>query len=320
MAEDNNTPQDQQGNPYEFMGVESAEQAQQTWQETQAKIQEADQYKQQLSQYDGYVKPANDFVNRLNDYFSKGASQEEVQQFIEVQRLDLEQSDPAELIKRNMRLSNPSLSADDAEVLFKNKYATPNEEDFSGGKEDPKYKEALRLRDALMRQDSHEARKSLEKLKADMSAPAREANNAIDRSRAQSLQAFEQITQQLPQEVELSFSFDDKKAIGGTYDFTWKPQLTNEERQQFQKQTAQILASAGQKPDGNSIETAKKVFSTLVRNAKVEDYIKATLSDFYAEMKQHMVKNPRVNVQTPSGREPRGQVRKNVAPNRKGYV
>ncbi len=66
------------------------------------------------------VEFANDFVQGLNDYVAKGGSDPAL--FLELQKMDVKEMEPTEVLKTHMRLTNKGLTEQNIDQYLVNKY------------------------------------------------------------------------------------------------------------------------------------------------------------------------------------------------------
>jgi len=150
---------------------------------------------------------ANDYVKELNALYDKGAKQSEIDLFVKMQNLDLDNMSPTELLKLHKSMEFPDLTKSEVEAAFGKKYGDP--EDWTDGDK------------AMMKQEALSVKKDLVNLKVASGKPdsLKEKEN-FERTQQQTFNYWNDIEKTI--EVSPTYKISEKLSGDETFEFDYK--------------------------------------------------------------------------------------------------
>lgn len=256
-------------------------------------LAKATQYEQQLKQ----SQYPNQFVKALATQFQEGKSPDEILRFAEFNLTDYNRLDPETVIKMGLKDKYPGFTSKEIDILFNQQY--PSSEDGEDEIRQVKLKA-----DAASVIESLNAKKiALEPIKADVDP---EAENRRARTEASWKHISNQVATKMP--AELKFEHDDPKAIGGSYDFTYK--VSPEKAKEVEQALADFALGAGLPLDEQGLEKLVEYRDNLLFILHGKDMMKAMVADLYASLSDHFS-------QMYSGQKPQSSVTPDPAAGKK---
>lgn len=233
------------------------------WEDLQKKIEQTEPV---------YNETSKQFI----DYINAG-KEEELTLFLNQRRVlaGIETMDAESLIKLNMRINDPDLSAEDVELDFVDKYGDkPDPETITDPEE---YRKALRRYNRAVSQDSQAAKEGLTKLKSEIKLqPLAEKQPEITRESLEAETAeygksiSDSVGKSLKDFTSLKFSFEDKNnGVQFDYDFA----VPEQDKAELQTFMADFFSSfeTRYKAKGGEFDGSKlaKDFYTILHGDKI---------------------------------------------------
>lgn len=184
----------------------------------------------------------NDFIKNLNEYVKSGGNPEE---YVKIQGVNVEEMDPIDVLKTQMKWDNPDLSDEDVSLLLNEKYKL-DEDSFT--------EEEMRLGKVQMKIDSKQAREKLREHQHDMSVPSSgQSEEEIQEANDLRMAEWDDAIVDLTEEFE-------SISIPVNNDLTLNYKVSPEEKEALENEVYEIIELTGMNMDGKeSIQAAKEI-------------------------------------------------------------
>lgn len=194
----------------------------------QSKYQSLEQKAAELEQKAGVNPYANDYIKRLNELHQGGATDKEISFFQDMQRLDVDQMSPIDVLRYQIMQKYPNMDKEGVNAYLEDEVG--DWESLSAGE---KVKIEMRAADA---------RHELSKLKVDSGKPESiRSKEAFDQQQNRTLNYWQSVEKSIPAIEKYTVGF---KTSGGE-DFGYDFPIPESFREQLQQARVNILMQSG---------------------------------------------------------------------------